>query len=198
MHLSIMAMRDGTEKKIDLSMLCAPSADFRSSNTFKCDPEAGAVFFSPEALRDPRNIFSIFHEMGHLTDWQKLYIKNSSEAHRLLHVAEKKYEHFEHIAELLPFERNAWAEAIRIAKKIHQEHGVNFFEFFHSAEDFMGWLRAISLRGYEHALEKHDIRAYTKCWTVHAWALQEQKNPMLTKDDIEGIELWAKNPLRVV
>jgi hypothetical protein len=187
----------GGERVLNMRLLTKPQSDFSFGSVFASGILTDTVEFPLEDLKDPRNIFSIFHEMGHITDAAKQYKKDPENIRLALVAADaKKKEGRAYTADelnrLLPFERNAWAEAIRIARGINEEHGVDLFKLFRDKEDFMGWLRAVSLRTYEHDLEKRGLETYTKCGAVLKWVLEESKGSnALTENDKIGIRHWA-------
>ena len=189
-------------KEIDLSTYSSPSADFRLAGQFSSDPETGRVSFSTEFMCNPRNIFSIFHEMGHLTEWSDQYRQDPVESKRISAIAnetvsyrnEKRKPPPEILQALLPSERRAWAAALNIARRIRHEHGINLFALFRDAQDCMGWIRATGLRTYEHGANTGStVSHYTKSYLVHRWWAAEgnDRHSVLTPDEIEAIGFWS-------
>ena len=186
---------DGT-RSVDMSVCTKPPAKFELHDRFACDPQKDVVSFPPDALKDPRNIFSILHELGHVTTWHQVHAKDPKLAQWAYDISEKKRSCTkEEMEVLLEFERIAWAEAIHIARKLKEKEGIHLFTLFRSAEDLMGWLRATGLRTYEHNLEQAGATAYTKCDMVMRWWASEQSGAsLLTIDDLATIDFWMQVP----
>jgi len=125
------------------------------------------VRISEERLKDDaRNIFLILHELGHCHVSNMHPEKHSAafDARQLtlnpIFIpddlksmgidSEKKKELFSNVVEN---ERDAWAQAIKIARKIKSEYGLDLFELFRDSGDFMGWVRNAGLYSYEKQLE---------------------------------------------
>jgi len=200
-HVQLLLAVEGdatgdARKSIDLG-LCPrnTTVEFQPATSFASDPEAGHVLFNPETLLDPRNIFALLHEIGHVVMWRETRTKYPAKANEVLAIVSEKrqYEDTDALQKPLPFERDAWAEAVRIARHLQTTHRVNLFRLFSGADDFMGWLRATGLRTYEHDLEQAGIKAYSKCGVVMRWLEKEQQSTsLLSLDEINSINRWSQ------
>jgi|GEM_PF-5105037 len=106
---------------------------------------------------DPRRIFSVLHEIGHAEDdsYKIADQLERSERDRKIFMFQDPDDLGARSKEnILNEERNAWAHAITAARKIKKEHGVDLFQMFKNADEFMGWLRVKGLRNYEEQLEE--------------------------------------------
>ena len=110
------------------------------------------------ALEDPKEIFSILHEIGHV-------VSNHSTA-RNKEAVENQYHKNEwglrYRKEALKNEREAWAYAIKAARKLKKQLNIDLFKLFKSTDEFMGWMRVDGLRTYENEIEQSGEKAYTK------------------------------------
>lgn len=178
---------------LDFSDFARPSdpnlhLTFESDEYFWSLPEEHRVMFPPENLKDPRELFLLLHEIGHVRDTEKQKLKNP------LYVGP----HFQGshdtppdvvYGSILQTERNAWAEAIRLARQIKKDYSINLFASFEDVDDFMGWYRVAGLRSYEEEEEmcrRADAldgipytgrkKAYTKDKQVEAAKLRGQRS----------------------
>jgi len=144
---------------------------------FVCNLSRRMIGVPYEALRDPKEIFGLLHELGHIeieeeknVELFKKYAevkkssKNPDVDYRKLSIEE---------------ERGAWASAIWQARKIKKELGINLFDLFKNSNEFMGWLRVTGLRTYESELESlSGEKVYTKDKQVQKYldSIKELKN----------------------
>lgn len=127
------------------------------------------------------------HELGHIRVFEKKKLINPLHPAWLSRVEKGSPAHV--YAELtLQDERDAWAEAICLARKIKKDHAINLFSSFEDLDDFMGWFRLDGLRSYEELVEETRQaddgleqgtyttrkKAYTKDKQVEAAKLKEQ------------------------
>lgn len=140
------------------------------------------VRFPEKKLSDPKEIFGILHELGHISRDDN---RDDNFSYLLLmariKMKERKKPTVEEIQLVLREERDAWAETIRLARRLKKEYGVDLFKLFKSTDEFMGWLRATGLRSYETQLESLGIKAYTKDAKVKAWE-EAVKNAVSSED----------------
>jgi hypothetical protein len=110
-----------------------------------------------QLFSDPRRIFSVLHEIGHAEDdsYKTADQLKRSERDRKIFMFQDPDDLGARSKEnILNEERNAWAHAITAARKIKKEHGIDLFQMFKNADEFMGWLRVKGLRNYEEQLEE--------------------------------------------
>ena len=152
------------------SMYDTRSVKLLAGPQFNSFPEFHIVEFLPEALEDPREIFGILHEIGHVEEYAQngWHRKFQSEQDFLS-------DDLRAISEIsdLKIERIVWANAICYARLIKSDFGVDLFKLFHNVYEFMGWIRKTGLRSYERSLERQGIRAYTKNREVKLWLQRE-------------------------
>ena len=142
------------------------------SFTWTVDLDKPVIELPLEILRDPREIFGLLHEIGHLRVEQKGKVENIDALDGIYEMLEGGKEGDLKDADLqilLQNERDAWAEALKIAKGIKKDRGLNLFSLFDNVYDLMGWLRASGLRDYEEMLEKRGIKAFTKTDKAALW-----------------------------
>ncbi|MEK7121872.1 MAG: hypothetical protein AAB857_04170 [Patescibacteria group bacterium] len=160
---------------------------FETSESFLAVPPEHLVLISPENLKNPREILILLHELGHIRVFEKKKLINPLHPAWLSRVEKGSPAHV--YAELtLQDERDAWAEAICLARKIKKDHAINLFSSFEDLDDFMGWFRLDGLRSYEELVEETRQaddgleqgtyttrkKAYTKDKQVEAAKLKEQ------------------------
>jgi len=145
---------------------------FYPVSKFGASVKLNIVNINMERLRDPRCIFTLLHELGHVVDFNNR-IKNGKnvDAFDLLFSADYYDEKF--WRERLQAERTAWAEAIKLARKLKKDHTVDLFKLFKDADEFMGWMRVNALRSYENHLENIGIKAYSKEAAVRKFCGEE-------------------------
>lgn len=114
-----------------------------------------------KALLDPKEIFGLLHELGHIDTRRK---KGDELFKKYLEAKSTSMNpDVDNLIIQITEERDAWASAMWQARKIKKELGVNLFGLFKNSDEFMGWLRVTGLRTYEHELEQlSGEKAYTK------------------------------------
>lgn len=126
--------------------LLVPEITFQATaDDFGADPKTGVVSIPLRAMGDMREIFSIFHEIGHLN----VDNKKMKQYARQLVALQMGHDPAGVAKWYLQKERDAWAEAIRLAKTLKKDYTINLFHLFEDTRAFMGWLRASGLRSYE-------------------------------------------------
>ncbi len=94
-------------------------------------------FVSIGDMRNPKDIFALLHEIGHIVvkdkSFKKLPVKFL--AGLLLPGFVKKKAEIKSINEDSKSERNSWAFAFRVARFLYKKHGVNLFEIFKDRSD---------------------------------------------------------------
>ncbi len=124
---------------------------------------AGYINIPVHMLKDkPREIFTVLHELGH----SKLHQENTELAlddnyDRLIGVKYARNpssidnETIKAARErMVSSERDAWAQAIKAARRLKTEYNVDLFNLFENTDDFLGWIRSSGLYSYEKALHK--------------------------------------------
>ncbi len=156
---------------------------------FNANISSFVVTVSLEELKNPRNVFLLLHELGHLRaapHWKKWAEDNPEDAESL--VRYRRYggegvlddaEEIRGAKTELREERDAWSEAIHIARSIRERYGVNLFELFPEKGEFMGWMRVESLRTYEAEVEERGEGAYTHKEKVNEWLRHEWEEEVL-------------------
>lgn len=134
---------------------------FDVGNQFEAQPEYYTVRIRPDLLKDPREIFFILHELGHVKDFENKPKKSESYKEKLARSGAKEPT-VDEAKSILQEERDAWAKAIRLARQIKKEYSLDFFKLFKDIDDFMGWFRLEGLRSYEDMVEKTEQKAHTK------------------------------------
>lgn len=88
-------------------------------------------------MRDPKSIALLLHEIGHILDYEKREGKYKNKSTRELwesytgpSTKHLKKERAELAEEISIEERNAWANALTITRRVKQEKGVNLLEPF--------------------------------------------------------------------
>ncbi len=166
---------------------------------FEAKPRQYKLRVPVKQLSDPREVFSLLHEIGHMRisyatgkeqSFEEMLVMRGFKDPALADAARS----------ILQNERGAWAEAIKIARKMKKDYSVNLFKLFHGAGEFMGWLRlgqrlglleATGLRSYEALLEKKfGKRAFTKNKQVEIW--REQRD----KELLEDMEKFLREELK--
>lgn len=139
-------------------------SEWSSSHLFR------SVEISQDELSNPREIFGVLHELGHRIVGDE-YTEEYMEEFRQMRarIRESKHPTPQDLQRVLQNERDSWARAIRLARTIKSDYGVDLFKAFKNADEFMGWLRQTGLRTYEEALEEIGIKAYTKDEKVRVW-----------------------------
>lgn len=126
------------------------------------------VQFPEEALSNPIEIFAMLHELGHIKRNDEmdsnLTLSLITARVKMKRVGAKSTA--KEIQAVIQEERNAWAEAIKLARRLKREYDVDLFQLFNDTDEFMGWLRATGLRSYERFL---GTEAYTKDTKVKKW-----------------------------
>lgn len=89
-------------------------------------------FISIGEINSPKNIFALLHEIGHARTLQKYEpkmreVESENDIKKILTVASGA-------------ERAAWAEAIKIARKIKTNTGVDLFEAFSDSDDLKKYI----------------------------------------------------------
>lgn len=184
-QLELRTDKDGNSKHIDVASLTR-DISFIDDEVFIAFIDDREIGFKLDDMKNPRNIFSIFHEMGHIRVVDKRGKKYRAETKRIRNTIPTDWS--PHDASLMiEDERAAWAEAIGIARRLRDEHGINLFSVFKSPGDFMGWLRTFGLRGYEAELAKYaGPGVYTKNTLVERWTV---KTPLelLSSDELAAL-----------
>ncbi|MDE1970587.1 MAG: hypothetical protein KGI50_03355 [Patescibacteria group bacterium] len=139
---------DGVPKKIGIRE--QPGWGANTKNFF--------IVLTVEELRDPKNIFTFLHELGHLQifpKWKK-WGEENPEKKKTVDLWRMTYDvKVSEGAQInLQEERDAWAAAIHIARTIRDTHHVDLFKLFHTKHDFMRWLRIDQLDTYEREVEE--------------------------------------------
>lgn len=172
---------------VDLGTLLREVSKIGRSASFVLDKEFTArsplrlVEISERELLDPKEIFALLHELGHITADDKRDEDQRGEVSRL-HSAQDPSN--QELLMLIQDERDAWAQAITLARLIKKERGVDLFKLFQGPDEFMGWYRDTGLRTYEKELEERGIGAYTKEDKVRAWQKSQGATPV-SPDDFE-------------
>lgn len=127
------------------------------------------VTMPADAFKDPRDAFILLHEIGHIVQADE-----HGESYSAKSYAETSRAHWEgESANLAPItlevERDAWAAAIRLARKIKQEYKVDLFALFKDPEEFMGYIRDGKLRTYEADVWIEGEQAFSKGKFVEKW-----------------------------
>jgi hypothetical protein len=155
------------------------SASFVLGKEFTARSPLRLVEISERELSDPKEIFALLHELGHITADDERDEDQRGEISRL-HSAQDPSN--QELQMLIQDERDAWARAITLARLIKREHGVDLFKLFQSPDEFMGWYRDTGLRTYEKELEERGIGSYTKEDKVRAWQQSPNIEPTLSED----------------
>src|SRR3989344_9024062 len=150
-------------KNLDLANLIGcpdgRTTHFYLDSKFSADSEANVVTIDANELRDPRYVFAVLHELGHIIDFRN---KTRSGKDTLGGLHLKEYADSKYLKKLLQGERAASVEAIKLARKLKKDRVVDFFKLFKTANEFVVWVRENSLRRYEFLLEEKGVRAYSK------------------------------------
>jgi hypothetical protein len=116
----------------------------------------GAVLFSVEKIeRDPRELLGLLHEIGHA----RVEATHGASYHKKHNDARGKKDSdltLEDKNMIIQNERDAWSEALKVARDMRDTHGVDIFSFFESKEDVMLFLRKTGLDSYEKNLHFAD------------------------------------------
>lgn len=192
--LVLISDQGGSKQIVDMGTLTTPPLEFVHDDIFSCLVLLDRITFPRDGMGDPRNFFALLHEMGHAVDFAKQRAKDPTQIIHALNVAQNIRKGGTNTASecatLLSFERNAWAEAIRITKSLKERYGVDMFALFKDRKDFMGWFRALSLRAYEHNVEQAGGQAYTHSDLVMEWAFQALQENTLLPRDFADINRW--------
>ncbi len=113
--------------------------------------QRGRIVLTRDFFNDPKDVFLLLHEMGHsilfeenpdLEKIEELYATVfSTDATE----ADKK----EALSLMAPHERDAWARAIKSARSLRDQFGVDLFSNFADVKEFSIWLRKEGLYSYE-------------------------------------------------
>jgi len=147
----------------------------RDEEYFVSNPESWYVKIPTEELRDPRNIFTLLHELGHLQIWSPWKEKNLEDVDRLMEykaVPSELSDEDVHKGVLLELqnERDAWAAGLRMARKLREKHGIDLFKLFKNVDELMGWLRVDQLETYENELRVRGGKVKNEQTDkVHSW-----------------------------
>lgn len=142
------------------------------ADEFVCKISPPTVGVPAKAFHDPKEIFGLLHELGHVEMNRRKHqecAKKTTET-----ISSSKNPDADESALRIKEERDAWAQAIKYARKIKKEYGVNLFKPFGSIDEFMGWLRVTGLRSYEDLAEKWSGEQFvTKEKQVDLWLKKE-------------------------
>lgn len=137
-----------------------------------------------ESLKNPREIFGLLHEIGHTESntgrFKKESLKISYQS------GSDKFSEIDQSKVILQEERDAWSYAIRYARTIRKETGVNLFKLFKTFDEFMGWLRDTGLRSYEDRLKSLGVdNTVTKEKQVELWREAKVLEEMAQKEKLD-------------
>jgi len=162
--------------------------DLLKEGDWGCIPELGIVRVG--AMNEPKDILTLLHEIGHTFQvWEarkSQNLENSLRNFLPISFLQKEIE-LKLIKNLSKMERNAWAYAIKQARKIHKDYGVNIFEIFKNRNDFedmiYGCLISYRVSNY------HDLNEKQNNLGIFSW------KP--TEEDIESLkDLFDKERLQ--
>ena len=119
----------------------APGRRFIRSSEFSENPEEKTVQVNVGVMRtDPREFLNLLHELGHVFVENKKGMLKSFYLKRMYEAIVSAGLRGEASPLLITDERNAWAEAIRIARHM-RERRVNVLSIFNNADELSRWLR---------------------------------------------------------
>lgn len=180
--------KEGKKTIVDFSTLChLKSPDpviFVAKQTWNAVQEQNPpiVWFSKEGLRDPRSIFLLLHELGHITQNDRNLERYSLPLQESFRTGRVR-EYIAYLRSQLRQERDAWAEGIRLARRIKDDHHIDLFALFENNEQFSGFIRSVGLRSYEVALEKQGISSFSKNNAVTAWETAQEIEDFLIDEN---------------
>src|SRR5579872_1454413 len=146
------------------------------------------VLFPISFLTDPRQILAVLHEMGHNHERD---LRQARQDNKIKHKVDYEKHNYSGAVygkiRQLESEREAWAWALKTARRIKKDFVINLFDSFSDTEELSGWLRHIELRSYEEDLQKimdeGKENVLTKDKQVNAWKENQQKN--FTESDMQ-------------
>ena len=182
-HLQILIQdREKNSNVFDLAELKEDQdLIFASGDAFFFRQSSKLLAVAVDQLRDPRKIFLLLHELGHSI--------NSQRKDRLPEIGDLDYLNQEDKPEvaraILEEERTAWANAIKLARRIRQNCNVDLFKLFTDLNEFDGWLKVESLHTYEDYLgsflghgQRDSKSKQTEAWKKRRreeWVAEEEK-----------------------
>lgn len=152
--LNLFIQKHGSEEKLlDFEDIYKRKGDrkinFSENETeddFTCWEERGEISVPVKQLSDPKQIFMLLHEIGHISYYDKTGITASIEEYPALFGAEKPTQ--EIAGKIMKRERGAWAEAIKLAGQIKNKYSIDLFKLFENNNEFKKWIRANSLNSF--------------------------------------------------
>ncbi len=131
-----------------------PGVIFKFGNKLEVNMQTREVFLRHDLLQNPRNVFGVLHELGHLRVADQQFAAPSRHGEiRAITVAKSK--DVSQLTEedarvILADERAAWAQGLRLAREIKSTHPeLNLFKVFSDSNDLAGWIRLSGLTSYE-------------------------------------------------
>lgn len=107
------------------------------------------VIMGRDLFQDAKNFFLLLHEMGHAIILRELKDQDVENAYAKFYERNSTYdEKAEALTIMVSHERDAWAKAIRLARRLNDEYKINLFENFSSFQEFKSWVRR-TLDSYE-------------------------------------------------
>ncbi|MBI5421062.1 MAG: hypothetical protein HZA35_01985 [Parcubacteria group bacterium] len=140
---------------------------------FFADPFGRKVFISLEKMRDPKMIFAVLRELGHIQVFKVALLNDFKRARHLYDTfAVRTYAKYD-IKDweiTVEDERDAWAIGLRMARKLREKYDIDLFKLFKSNNELMGWLRVDQLETYEKELRARGGNARNeKKQQINAW-----------------------------
>lgn len=132
---------------------------FKEGSYWAATEKIGVVFLAPirEAFSDPREMFCLFHELGHLISYRKARENGRTRFWELGSSDQAAWQRMR-----LENEKEAWDEALEVARVIQRDFGVDFLSLFRDRNEFEDWVRDGKLETYERRLAESESKTRMK------------------------------------
>ena len=141
-----------TNVEVDLGQYI-PGFKFKPSNQFGYKPLSGEIYFSPEELkRNPKEIFAVFHEIGHAKLHADKEIFKIICLLPLMVAYAERNKNLKSAEKVLREEKNAWAVAFNLLRDLRRQ-GIDLIKLIEDKKEIRNWIDKNGLGSYQEFVE---------------------------------------------